>query len=164
MRGKTVHRNVFWAKRKFIVTVIMMCVAAVTAAVPQTHASQNFHGMTISDDGLTISGTCQTIAEHARKDYYNGLTTYYHATVIMPDGARLPGMCYETFIGKADNLRYPEPGSGTYGFKATRQNTSEPFTVIADTSAAKTTAPGHVEPGQLGEDGIMYSTYQRTIA
>ena len=87
---KIVRQSASIGKRKVLITAIMMLIAIVATVIPQAHASQNFHGMTISDDGLTISGTCQTIAEHARKDYYNGLETWYHAPVIMPDGTRLP--------------------------------------------------------------------------
>lgn len=103
----------------------------------------------LAPDG-TITGTCQLV---------DGLYAHgrYTGTAVMPDGGRLPAVCYERYADVPNYENYPGPCDGTYGFQATRKGDGY-FVLIFSQNAA---APA---PGIAWTKPPAGYTYQRTCA
>ena len=172
-KRKTTDRLTIRRNGKTLLAVLMVLIAAIAIVIPKAKADQNFHGLTISDDGLTISGTCTTVPEApwaeatpAPADSHGvKRPSWYHAKVTMPDGTVLDGKCWQSFEDlRADHDLVVAPCGGTYTFTATRGSVNDDFKVRVYTSSATHAADGHAAAGATTAYGDkMYHEYQDTV-
>ena len=136
----TLLRDIWLGVRALGVLVLVMlgliCVAPEQAAAAQAIEFPNGGRAEMAADG-TITGMCQLVDGRIGKTYT--------ATVVLPDGARLPAGCYESYTGVPDHDLYPGPCDGTYRFKATREGGGYFIYVYSQDAAAP--APGAIVTG-----------------
>ena len=172
-RNRATHASNAKIRWKSIIPTLALFVTMIISIMPHANANQDFHGMTVSDDGLTISGTCTTVPESpwaestpAPADQYGvKRPSWYHAKVTMPDGTVLEGKCWQSFEDlRADHDLVVAPCGGTYKFTATRNSINDDFKIRVYTSAATDAAPGHTKAGGTTPYGAtMYHEYQDTV-
>ena len=117
--------------------LVAVSVATPAPASARTVTFPNGGSANVSSDGSTITGNCTIVGGYLASGSAGG----YRSTVIMPDGTRLTGVCYETVAGYSDHNEYPGPGDGTYSFTATRRSDGT-YNVLVHSQSASTVVPG----------------------
>lgn len=144
LRGRGARPGLAAAMCALFCALVAVSVATPAPASARTVTFPNGGSANVSSDGSTITGNCTIVGGYLASGSAGG----YRSTVIMPDGTRLTGVCYETVAGYADHNNYPGPGDGTYSFTATR-NDDGTYDVLVHSQNSSSVVPGATWTGHV---------------